>query len=143
MKRGLGAREPQLVSPPAALLARSGLGVPIAAPFVRAIGAALAGIEKAEEEPKSREFMLRVRKMRKIKLCLHWSLRVTQRTSPTTLPSIGTFSAASRSALHTRCLPNRPLSPPPPFWPPRKLHQWFVLTTCRPAPSLSARNRVV
>lgn len=74
--------ELQLVSSLAGLLARAGLGVLITAPFVRAIGASLAGIEKAEKEPKHGEFRLRVRQIQKIKLCLCWSLHVTHGNEP-------------------------------------------------------------
>ena len=70
------------MSSPAGLLARAGLGVLIAAPFVRAIGASLAGTEKAEEEPKRGEFRLQVRQIQKIKPCLHRGLRVTHGNEP-------------------------------------------------------------
>jgi len=62
--------EAQAVSSLAGLLAHAGLGVLLAGPFVHAIGASLAGIEKAEEETELQEFRLWVRQTQKIKLCL-------------------------------------------------------------------------
>lgn len=78
--------EPQAVSSPAGLLARAGPGVLIAAPFVRAIGASPAAIQKAEEETKRGEFRLQVRQIQQIKPCLHWALHATQGNEPDCSP---------------------------------------------------------
>lgn len=53
------------MSSPVGLLVHAGLGVLIAAPFVRAIGASLAGIEKVDEEPKHGKFRLWVQQIQK------------------------------------------------------------------------------
>lgn len=104
--------EPQLVSSPAGLLAHAGLGVLMAAPFVRAIGASLAGIEKVEEEPKCGEFRLRLRQIRKINPCLPRGLVVTHGNEPEGSPFTGTFIVALQGALHVQRLQKCPLSPP-------------------------------
>lgn len=59
-----------------------GQGVLVAAPFVPAIGAALAGMGKAKGEPKHREFKDQARQNQEKTPCLLWGLCVTHRDEP-------------------------------------------------------------
>lgn len=121
-------RELQPVSSPAGLQACAGLGVFIAAPFVPAIGASLAGIEKVDGKPEHGEFRLWVRQVQKDRAytgVFVWPWKWAQWLS---LPPAPFHWHCKVVCTSTACVIG-PLFPPPPFWPPRKLHQWLALRT--------------
>lgn len=62
--------------------AQVGQSVLVAAPFVRAIGAALAGMGEAEEEPRHGEFRDQAGQNQETTPCLLWGLCVTHRDEP-------------------------------------------------------------